>query len=59
MNSWRRRRRCNWRFRHKDLERLFESGSKSGIQAAHAACLRLQLGALDQAVNRSDIPWIS
>ncbi len=42
-------------FRHKGLERFFLSGSKSGIQAAHAAKLRLQLGALDQAVRAEDL----
>jgi proteic killer suppression protein len=38
-------------FRHKGLQRFFETGSKAGIQAAHAARLRLQLAALDQAVK--------
>ncbi len=42
-------------FRHKGLERFFLSGSKSGIQAAHSAKLRLQLGALDQAVRGEDL----
>ena len=47
-------------FRHKGLQRFFETGSKSGIQAAHATKLRLQLGALDQAVKPEDLsapPW--
>jgi proteic killer suppression protein len=42
-------------FRHKGLERFFLTGSKSGIQAAHATKLRLQLGALDQAVKAEDL----
>ena len=47
-------------FRLKGLQRFFETGSKFGIQAAHAAKLRLQLGALDQAVKPEDLsapPW--
>ena len=36
-------------FRHKGIRMFFESGSKAGIQAAHAARLRLQLGRLDTA----------
>lgn len=42
-------------FRHKGLQRFFETGSKSGIQAVHATKLRLQLGALDQAVKAEDL----
>jgi proteic killer suppression protein len=42
-------------FRHKGLQRFFETGSKSGIQAVHAAKLRLQLGALDQVVKPEDL----
>jgi toxin HigB-1 len=42
-------------FRHKGLQRFFETGSKSGIQATHAAKLRLQLAALDQATNPEDL----
>ena len=42
-------------FRHKGLQRFFENGSKAGIQAAHAARLRLQLAALDQAVRPEDL----
>ena len=42
-------------FRHKGLQRFFETGSKSGIQAAHASKLRLQLAALDQAVKPEDL----
>ena len=42
-------------FRHKGLQRFFETGSKAGIQTAHAARLRLQLAALDQAVKPEDL----
>jgi len=42
-------------FRHKGLQRFFEIGSKSGIQAAHANKLRLQLAALDQAKQPQDL----
>ena len=42
-------------FRHKGLQRFFETGSKAGIQAAHAPKLRLQLGALDQADKPQDL----
>ena len=38
-------------FRHKGLEAFFSTGSKAGIQAAHAKRLRLQLAALDGAVS--------
>lgn len=42
-------------FRHKGLQRFFETGSKAGIQAAHASKLRLQLVALDQAIRAEDL----
>lgn len=42
-------------FRHKGLERFFLEGSKSGIQAAHASRLRLQLGRLDTASGPADM----
>ena len=42
-------------FRHKGLQRFFETGAKAGIQAMHAARLRLQLAALDQAKRPSDM----
>ena len=42
-------------FRHKGLQRYFETGSKAGIQASHAAKLRVQLAALDQAVRPEDL----
>ena len=39
-------------FKHKGLERFFQKGTKSGIQAKHASRLRLILGRL----NASTIP---
>ena len=42
-------------FRHKGLQRYFETGSKAGIQAAHAEKLRVQLAALDQALKPEDL----
>ncbi len=36
-------------FQHKGLKRFFETGSKAGIQAAHAPRLGRQLQALDVA----------
>lgn len=36
-------------FRHKGLETFFRTGSKAGIQPAHAGKLRRILGVLDQA----------
>lgn len=42
-------------FRHKGLQRYFETGSKAGIQAAHAPRLRLQLAALNQATKPEDM----
>ncbi len=42
-------------FRHKGLQRFFETGSKAGIQATHATKLRLQLAALDQAIRPEDL----
>ena len=47
-------------FQHKGLERYFQTGSKAGIQAAHATKLRLQLAALDNALTPLDLkaaPW--
>jgi proteic killer suppression protein len=45
-------------FRHKGLRRFYESGSTSGIHAAHATRLRMQLSALDtaQTIQDMDIP---
>ena len=42
-------------FKHKGLEKLFESGNSRGIQSNHAAKLRLQLAALDTAFTIEDI----
>ena len=38
-------------FRHKGLEAFFITGSKAGIQPAHAKRLRLQLATLDAAIT--------
>ena len=45
-------------FKHKGLKRLYETGSTSGVQAAHANRLRMQLAALDTAgvIDDMDIP---
>jgi proteic killer suppression protein len=42
-------------FAHKGLERFFSSGRTSGIQAIHAARLRLILALLDQAGVPADM----
>ena len=42
-------------FRHKGLKRFFETGSVAGIQAKHAARLRLILGRLNVAVTPQDM----
>jgi len=36
-------------FKHRGLEKFYETGSKAGIQPAHEAKLRRQLTALDAA----------
>ena len=45
-------------FKHKGLEKFYESGSTKGIQANHANKLRMQLAALDtaQSIDDMDIP---
>ncbi|MFM9877519.1 MAG: type II toxin-antitoxin system RelE/ParE family toxin [Rhodoglobus sp.] len=43
-------------FRHKGLGRFFETGSKAGIQPAHADRLQKQLTVLNQARSVADIP---
>ena len=45
-------------FRHAGLEKFFKTGSKAGIQPAHARKLNLQLTTLDEATDPStmDIP---
>jgi proteic killer suppression protein len=42
-------------FRHKELERFFREGSKSGIQPKHEKRLRLQLGRLDAARSAAEM----
>ncbi len=42
-------------FRHKGLQRFFETGKTAGIQAKHAKRLRLQLAALDTALTIEDM----
>jgi proteic killer suppression protein len=42
-------------FRHKGLQRLFETGSKAGVQAAHVPKLRRQLARLDAAGSPQDM----
>jgi len=42
-------------FRHRGIEKFFRTGSKAGIQAKHAAKLRLQLFALENAKSPSDM----
>jgi len=45
-------------FKHKGLEKFYESGNTKGIQANHAKKLRMQLAALDTAktIDDMDIP---
>ena len=43
------------RFRHKGLGRFFSTGATAGIQAKHAARLRLILGRLSVAVEPRDM----
>ena len=42
-------------FKHKGLEKLFTKGVKSGIQAKHAARLRLILGRLNVSITPRDM----
>lgn len=42
-------------FRHKGLAKFYETGSRAGIQPAHAKRLRMQLAALDTANTIEDI----
>ncbi|MSQ60466.1 MAG: peptidase [Betaproteobacteria bacterium] len=42
-------------FLHKGLERFFRTGSRAGIQPAHARRLRLQLARLDTANGAEDM----
>lgn len=45
-------------FKHKGLEKFYETGSKRGIQVQHTTKLRMQLAALDsaQSIEDLDIP---
>ncbi len=45
-------------FRHKGLQKFFETGTRAGIQPHHSKRLRMQLAALDtaQTVDDMDIP---
>jgi len=45
-------------FKHKGLEKFYESGSTKGIQANHTKKLRMQLTALGtaQSIDDMDIP---
>jgi proteic killer suppression protein len=45
-------------FRHKGLQKFFETGIRAGIQPHHAKRLRMQLAALDtaQSLEDMDIP---
>ncbi len=45
-------------WRHKGLKRFYETGSRSGIQPAHASRLRMQFAAMETAhsVDDMDIP---
>lgn len=42
-------------FKHKGLQRFFETGSLAGIQPRHASRLRMQLAALDTAQTVDDM----
>jgi toxin HigB-1 len=42
-------------FRHKGIQKFFETGSKAGIQPKHAARLAVQLNVLDEAIGVEDM----
>lgn len=42
-------------FKHKGLQKFYETGSTAGIQPAHSQKLRMQLTALDTATILNDI----
>ena len=42
-------------FRHKGLQKFFETGSAAGIQTTHSTRLRLQLAALNAAKGPGDL----
>ena len=47
--------------RHRGLRKFYDTSSKAGIQANHAARLRMQLTALDTAheIGDMDLPGVS
>lgn len=42
-------------FKHKGVQRLFETGSAAGVQAAHKARLTRQLTVLNRAKSQQDM----
>ena len=42
-------------FKHKGVQRFYESGSTAGIQSAHRKRLRMQLAALNTATTTADM----
>lgn len=42
-------------FKHKGLKRFYETGSTRGVQAKHTKRLRMQLAALDTALEVTDL----
>jgi len=42
-------------FKHQGLKKFFETGSRKGIQAGHAAKLSRQLAQLDMAGSQNDM----
>ena len=42
-------------FKHKGLQKFFETGVTSGIKSAHKKKIRIQLAALDTATNIDDM----
>ena len=44
-------------FKHKGLEKFFESGSTAGIQPAHSMKLKRQLTALNEAQSIDDMQF--
>ena len=42
-------------FKHKGLQKFYDTGSTKGIQADHASKLRMQLAALDTALLIEDL----
>ncbi len=44
-------------FKHKGLEKFFKTGSKAGIQPAHANKLSAQLALLNRSLSPNDMDW--